>query len=54
MRYTVINHTPLEIIDTDNIAVALDNVSYWRACNHKVEMIDNSNGEIIVDTRREG
>ena len=53
MKYTVINHTTLEIIETDNIVVALDNVSYWRECNHKIEVVDNSNGEIIVDTRRE-
>lgn len=53
MKYTVINHTTLEIIETNNIVVVLDNVSYWRECNHKIEVVDNSNGEIIVDTRRE-
>ena len=53
MKYTVINHTTLEIIETDNIVVAYENVAYWAAGNHKVEMVDNSNGEVIVDTRRE-
>ena len=53
MKYTIINHTTLEVIDTDNIVVAFDNVSYWRTCNHKIEVVDNSNGEIIIDTRRE-
>ena len=53
MKYTIINHTTLEVIDTDNIVVAFDKVSYWRICNHKIEMVDNSNGEIILDTRRE-
>lgn len=53
MRYTVINHTTIEVIETDNIVVAYENAAYWEAGNHKVEIVDNSNGEVIVDTRRE-
>lgn len=53
MKYTVINHTTLEIIETDNIAVAYNWTNDWVVMNHDVEMVDNVSGEIVVDTRRE-
>ena len=53
MKYTVINHTTLEVLDTDNIAVAYEWTNDWAVMNHDVEMVDNISGEIVVDTRRE-
>ena len=53
MKYTVINHTTLEIIETDNITVAYHWTNDWADMNYEVEMVDNVSGEIVVDTRRE-
>jgi hypothetical protein len=53
MKYRVTNYTTLEIFETDNIATAYEWTSDWSAMNHKVEMVDNISGEVIVDTRRE-
>ncbi len=53
MKYTVINHTTLEIIETDNITVAYKWTNDWIVMNYDVEMVDNVSDEIVVDTRRE-
>ena len=53
MKYTVINHTTIEKIETDNIVTAYEWARDWAVTNHKVEMADNISGEVIVDTRRE-
>lgn len=42
MRYRVINHTTLEILDTDNITVALEWAADWKEMGHNVEIIDNN------------
>ena len=41
LRYRVINHTTLEILDTDDITVAFKWMDEWRREGCKVEMIDN-------------
>ena len=53
MKYRVTNHTTLEILETDNITTAYEWASDWEAMNHDVEMVDNTSGEVIVDTRKE-
>lgn len=53
MKYTVINHTTLEVLETNNIATVYEWASDWGAMNHDVEIVDNTSGEIVVDTRRE-
>ena len=53
MKYRVTNHTTLEILDTDNITTAYKWASDWEDMNHDVEMVDNTSGEVIVDTREE-
>ena len=53
MKYTVINHTTLEIIETDNITVAYKWTNDWAVMNYDVEIVDNVSDEIVVDIRRE-
>ena len=53
MKYRVTNHTTLEILETDNITTAYEQTGDWEAMNHDVEMVDNTSGEVIVDTRKE-
>lgn len=52
MKYRVTNYTTLEILETDNIATAYEWTSDWASMNHDVEMVDNTSGEVIVDTRK--
>lgn len=53
MKYRVTNHTTLEIFETDNITTAYEWASDWETMNHDVEMVDNTSGEVVVDTRKE-
>lgn len=41
LRYRVINHTTLEILDTDDKAVASKWMDEWKKEGCNVEMIDN-------------
>lgn len=53
MKYTVINHTTIEKIETDNLATAYEWVYVWVGMEHNIELDDNISGEVIFDTRRE-